>query len=166
MLFPVLPPPPPPPFPPRNALRSLTILYYFHPLSCQFWGILIFHQKSSGRYDSRGRHTSRLPLMVRVTALLVYTEPPQGHSPFNIGTAAIYLRPLLLKPVPGSRIELHQGPDLGLPDLLGVGEEGKISATHKEPLASFPVPHPAFRYLQYGKVLQATKSWAWDWVRG
>ena len=34
-------------------------------------------------------------------------------------------------------------------------------------LASFPVPRPAFRCLQYGKaVLQATKSWAWDWVRG
>ena len=34
-------------------------------------------------------------------------------------------------------------------------------------LASFPVPRPAFRRLQYGKaVLQATKSWAWDWERG
>ena len=34
-------------------------------------------------------------------------------------------------------------------------------------LASFPVPRPAFRRLQYGNaVLQATKSWAWDWERG
>ena len=33
-------------------------------------------------------------------------------------------------------------------------------------VASFPVPCPAFRRLQYGKVLQATKSWVWDWVRG
>ena len=31
------------------------------------------------------------------------------------------------------------------------------------PLASFPVPRPAFRRLT---VLQATKSWAWDWERG
>ena len=34
-------------------------------------------------------------------------------------------------------------------------------------LALFPVPRPAFHRLQYGKaVLQATKSWAWDWERG
>ena len=34
-------------------------------------------------------------------------------------------------------------------------------------LASFPVPRPAFRRLQYGKaVLRATKSWAMAWERG
>ena len=34
-------------------------------------------------------------------------------------------------------------------------------------LASFPVPRPAFRHLQYGKaVLLATKSWAMAWERG
>ena len=31
-------------------------------------------------------------------------------------------------------------------------------------LASFPVPCPAFCRLQY--VLQAMKSWVWDWERG
>ena len=34
-------------------------------------------------------------------------------------------------------------------------------------LASFPVPRPAFRRcLVRFTVLQATKSWAWDWERG
>ena len=31
-------------------------------------------------------------------------------------------------------------------------------------VASFPVPRPAFHRLQY--ILQRTKSWALDWVRG